>query len=150
MSRFGRYLVVGLLNTVWCLMLILFARAALHLPDVLASLLGYAVGVAVSFIFNRRWTFQWQGRGAAGLPRFLAALGAAWLCNMAVVWALLHAGLAPAWAHAAGVPVYTAVSFVLCARFVFRSSALGQVSVGTPPQPGARCAQSPAETDKAG
>jgi putative flippase GtrA len=120
MARLIRYLGVGALNTLLCLALIMGLRQGLGWPDAWASLLGYGVGVLLSFVVNRRWTFRCTGRGLDRLPRFVVVLAAAWLCNLAVVLTLLQAGWPPAWAHASGAPVYTLVSYLGCAWFVFR------------------------------
>ena len=56
-----RYLVVGFLNTLLGLMVIYFAMYVLRFGVVAANVIGYAVGVVVSFLLNQRWTFAHRG-----------------------------------------------------------------------------------------
>jgi putative flippase GtrA len=51
--------------------------------------------------------------------RFLAVFGIAYAGNLALVLGLRRAGVDPAIAHAAGMPVYTLIFFALSRWFVF-------------------------------
>lgn len=119
--RFG---LVGVLNTLVGLGTIYAAKAALGMPDVPANALGYVLGLACSFVLNRRFTFEQHGPVWSSLMRFLAAFCIAWLVNIGVVLLLINGGRINAYlAHALALPIYTALFFLLSQYWVFRPDA---------------------------
>lgn len=62
--QFVKFGLVGVLNTLvhYLVFLLLYRLAGLAVT--VASAIGYMVGVANSFILNRRWTFRVSGSGA--------------------------------------------------------------------------------------
>ncbi|MET0280373.1 MAG: GtrA family protein [Steroidobacteraceae bacterium] len=118
-----RYLVVGLLNTCIGLGIIYLCMYA-GLTNTQANLIGYAVGIVVSFKLNKRWTFADKGRSRSQFIRFLLVTGVAYAVNLATVLLLISAfGLNPYLAQALGVVPYTAIGFVGSRWFVFRKAA---------------------------
>lgn len=115
-ARFG---LVGVANTVLSLALIYAFLFLLGWPDALANITGYAIGLLQSFVLNRNWTFRSQERILPSLARFLVVFAVAYSLNLALVLALRRAGVDQAIAHAAGMPVYTLVFFLLSRWFVF-------------------------------
>lgn len=116
--RFG---VVGVVNTLVGLAVIYLAMAALRFDDVAANVLGYAVGLAVGFALNRRWTFAHAGRVLPTALRFAVAFVVSYVLNLATMLLLRdHFGVDPYIAQAAGVPPYTIAFFLLSRYFVFR------------------------------
>ena len=119
-----RFLSVGVVNTLVGLTIIYLARFGLGASDVAANLLGYGVGLVISFALNRRWTFQHDGRVLPAKLRFLAAFAVAYGANLACVLALTRGlGVTSALAHPAGIPVYTVIFYFLSRYFVFRPQA---------------------------
>ena len=117
--RIGRFAVVGAANTLVGLLAVYACKAA-GLGDVPANALGYAIGLANSFVWNRRWTFAHAGEPLAAIGRFLAVFLGAWLVNLAVVVALLRSGVDAHLAHAVGIAPYTVLFYVGCRRWAFR------------------------------
>lgn len=119
--RFGA---VGMVNTAVGLGTIWLAMAlgAAPLP---ANALGYGLGLCVSFVLNRSWTFRRAGgaRAGAGLGeagRFLAAFAIAWSLNLAVLWTLLRVTeVSPYLLQIAAMATYTLAFFLLCRTWVF-------------------------------
>lgn len=114
--RFGA---VGLVNTAIGLgtiyALMLFFRA----DPAFANAVGYSVGLTVSFVLNRGWTFQDTRPTSRVLPRFLLIVAGAYLVNLgAVLAATLHFSANPYLAQVLGVAVYTICMFLGC-RVVF-------------------------------
>lgn len=119
--RFGA---VGMVNTavglgtIWGAM----ALGAAPLP---ANAIGYGVGLCVSFLLNRAWTFRRAAAGRGGgtlgeAGRFLAAFALAWSLNAGVVWALLRiTAISPYLLQVAGMATYTITFFLLCRAWVF-------------------------------
>jgi putative flippase GtrA len=115
-----RYLLVGTLNTSVGYALILGLQFGLAVNPFLANGIGYAVGLAISYVLNRRFTFQSRRSHRSGLPAYLAAAAISYGVNALVLASGLAAGLASPLAQALAVVAYT-VSFYLLARFsVFR------------------------------
>lgn len=122
----SRFLVAGGLNA--ALNYVLF-RGLLAVLDGrpgaagLAQGVAYAIGVAVGYVVNRRWTFgAGEGPGHAhgrALPRFLAAYGVTLVVGAGLVEAGVRAGLGPttSWVLATGVT--TVLNFVAQRFWVF-------------------------------
>lgn len=111
---------MGLVNTavglgiIWCGL-----RAGLG--DYSANALGYAVGLACSYLLNRRFTFAASdGAHSRQMPRFLAAGGISYLANLGVLTAGLRLGLQGSiLLQFAAMCTYTLVFFCLSRLFVF-------------------------------
>lgn len=118
--QFARFALVGVFNTVVGLTFIFAAKALLGWGDLAANAAGYAVGLAVSFLLNRNWTFRDRGRVSPALLRFLAAFLLAYLANLATVFALRDLAHVDSYlAQAAGVIPYTILFFLASRAFVF-------------------------------
>lgn len=118
--RFG---LVGVVNTLVGLFVIYFAMAVLRFGDVEANVLGYAVGLTVSFALNKRWTFAHAGRVLPTAFRFAGAFFVSYALNLATVLLLRDRfGVDPYIAQAAGMPPYTVAFFLLSRYFVFQGA----------------------------
>lgn len=119
-----RFLIVGVLNTIVGLSVIFACKAFAGFGDALANATGYAVGLAVSFVLNRSWTFDFTGRSARALLRFLLVFAVAYVLNLLTVLALIrYAGMPSYLAHVLGIIPYTTFSFLANHYFVFRRDA---------------------------
>jgi putative flippase GtrA len=119
----AKFAVVGALNTLVGLSVILGGMAFFGMNDFAANALGYAVGMVVSFVGNRSWTFDHRGPWAPTLGRFLLMFAAAYAVNLLTLL-LVRDGLRQNsyFAQIAGVMAYTVTFFVGCRVFAFRSS----------------------------
>ncbi|MDG4881168.1 GtrA family protein [Mesorhizobium sp. WSM4884] len=115
--RFG---VAGVANTALGYTVILLGLAV-GLGDVVSNALGYAVGLALSYALNSRWTFRRDGsaKRLAVLKYFLTFV-VAYSANLAII---LYAqangqGGNPA-VHLVAISVYTALFYLGSATFVF-------------------------------
>ncbi len=70
--RLSRYGAVGIFTNV-TLYLLFLLLVWMGLPPVLTSGLCYFLGVAMSYLLNRRWTFASRSGHRQDLPRFLLA-----------------------------------------------------------------------------
>lgn len=120
LAQFARFGLVGALNTATSYLVIRLLADAAGLP--VASAIGYAAGVAQSFLLNRFWTFRAaraQGRWAAEALRFLAVnLVCGGLFTAVSTAATPHIGLLAA--TVAGVALVTPLGFILNKFLVFR------------------------------
>ncbi|HEV2270733.1 MAG TPA: GtrA family protein [Steroidobacteraceae bacterium] len=117
-----RYLGVGVLNTLVGLGAIYACMYALGLGDVLSNFIGYSLGIILSFILNKYWTFENTQAGGPQFVRFLLVVATAYLLNLAVVEACIHLlGMSRYFAQAAGIPPYTLAGYVGSRYFAFRT-----------------------------
>lgn len=121
--RFGS---VGLLNTAVGLAVI-YAALFAGLGDFLSNALGYSVGLLLSFLLHRSWTFAGKGKS---LSRDALAFFATWLVAYAVNLGVLSMGRALGWSenplvHLLAVMAFSATSYLLSDRLVFVSKVSG-------------------------
>lgn len=120
-STLVRYLAVGAGNTWVGLSVIYLALFVFRVSDVTANAIGYAVGITLSFVLNRRWTFASTVPWAPTFVKFVAITGAAYLVNLITVLALIRVlHVEHHFAQALGVIPFTAVGYFGSRYFVFR------------------------------
>lgn len=125
LARALRFAASGVLNTLAGYALILLARE-LGAAELAANALGYAGGLALSFMLHRRWVFADRVLAAGASWRFLVVAAAAWALNAACVLGWLNAGVAGPWAHALGIPVYAFGVYLGSLCWVFQRPAPDQ------------------------
>lgn len=123
MKQFGRYLVVGVFNTVWGYVLIFACMYLLHWSPEASNVTGYAIGLLTSYVLNRRYTFRSRDSTMLEFPRFLGTFFFAFAANFATLAVLVrvlefHAGISQILAGA----VYVGASYALSRYFVFRGA----------------------------
>jgi len=129
--RFG---LVGLINTGVGLLAIYAVLYFGSTGPVIANAAGYAIGLAVSFVLNRLWTFEDRSAIKRVLPRYLVTAGVAYLCNLAVVVAgtgYFHVN--PYAIQPLGIILYTAIMFFGCRCYVFAGTESGVQSTLSDP-----------------
>ena len=115
--RFG---LVGLVNTVAGFTVIMVARWY-NYGEVLSNLLGYVCGLFLSFSLHRHWTFVDRNPLPYAAVRFLTVVAAAWSPNILLVLSLLRVGFPEALAHAAGLILYSALTYIGCRYWAFEA-----------------------------
>jgi putative flippase GtrA len=121
LPQFGRFLSVGVLNTLFGLLVIFAAKWWLAMGDVAANALGYGAGLALSFTLNSRWTFGYQGAQLPALLKFLLVAGLAYAMNLLTVLLAIRLGLNGYLAQAMGIPPYTLTTYFASKYLVFRA-----------------------------
>ena len=116
--RFGA---VGVLNGIVSAGTIFALLRWAHWLDAAANFAGYAIGLLIGFVGNRRFTFGSDVAYSSGFLRYLLAFAVAYGVNLAIVLALAKAGAPRLVAHAGGMPAYTALFYLLCRGIVFRA-----------------------------
>jgi 4-amino-4-deoxy-L-arabinose transferase-like glycosyltransferase len=116
-----KFATVGVLNTLVTVGIIFGLKRGFDVADPAANLAGYLVGLALSFILNKRWTFQHDADSLPALLRFLLVFAGAYLINLAVVLMVIRGGVNDYVAHLAGMPFYTVASYLGCRHYAFRS-----------------------------
>lgn len=118
----ARFLAVGVLNTIVGLGIIYACMGLLGMGDAASNAVGYAIGLAVSFVLNRRWTFRHQGNRSSSLVRFLLVFAVAYASNLLVVLALIDSLHVNRYlAQAIGIGAYTTLSYLGSRHFAFAS-----------------------------
>lgn len=135
-ARPVRFALVGLANTLLGLLVIYAAKSVGGLADFPANLLGYTVGLTVSYFLNARWTFAFRGRHWVAAPRFVLVILVAYLANLATVYALLEVAINSYIAQAAGILPYTLISYLGAALFAFRDPVSHVGDLPRPPSEG--------------
>jgi putative flippase GtrA len=132
--RPARFAIVGVVNTIVGLSVIYLCKFVLNLSDVPANVLGYAVGLVVSFYLNSIWTFAYRGLVLLAALRFLMAFLISYGINLATVLILIEKlGVNSYLAQAAGIPAYTVAFYLLSKTFVFGAKGSAQGSPESPP-----------------
>lgn len=128
--QFFVFLGVGLLNTGMTLGSILGLMIFFHVHPWIANLLGYGLGLLVSFTLNRKITFKNQGGSSASALRFLGAAAVAYGFNaLTILWAEKGWGINLYLAQLFGNVAYTGSFFLLCRWIVFPNHHLASGSV---------------------
>lgn len=119
--QFGKFLSVGVVNTLAGLAVIYLAKWYFHLGNVTANALGYAIGLVLGFILNSRWTFAYYGPNTPAIVKFLLVALFAYCVNLLTVLMAIHViGLNDYVAQAIGIPPYTLTSYFMSKYLVFR------------------------------
>ena len=115
MFRFGG---VGVLNTMVGLSII-WGLMYLGVGPFKANFTGYAVGIVMSFLLNRSWTFRDQ---ASGWPfaRYILAVAIAYGANLVALGVALRvSGQAAYMSQLVAAIIYSGALFLLCRHLVF-------------------------------
>ncbi|MEL6266900.1 MAG: GtrA family protein [Pseudomonadota bacterium] len=112
--RFG---LVGIVNTAAGLGTIYLAMW-FGVAPVPANMIGYAVGIVVSFTLNRLYTFKGPTRPGAVL-RFLVCFAISYGVNLAVLTTVLALGVSPWLAQPIAMVSYTGCFFLISKFYVF-------------------------------
>lgn len=119
----GRFVSVGLVNTLVGLAVIYAAKGFFRVGDVAANVLGYSVGLLLSFALNSRWTFAYRGPHLSALAKFLFVALIAYATNLLTVLAAIHYfHLNGYLAQAMGVVPYTLITYLASKYLVFRNT----------------------------
>jgi putative flippase GtrA len=118
-----RFALVGIVNSLAGLAVIYLCKLAVGLGDVASNMVGYGVGLAVSFVLNSAWTFQYRGAMIPAALRYVLVFLVSYGANLALVLHLIDAWSVDSYvAQAAGILPYTLVFYALSKAVVFRPS----------------------------
>lgn len=87
-QQFIKYCLVGVLNTLVCLVTIFVCKSLLGVNPYVSNAIGYAVGLVNSFVWNRHWVFRSHGRYTAEAVRFVIGFAVCYMAQFAVVYVL--------------------------------------------------------------
>lgn len=120
--QFAKFCAVGLANTLVGYGAILLASFTLGLNPYAANVCGYAVGLLISFLLNRHFTFESRQAAWPALVKFCLAFLPSYALNLVVLHVTLqHLQFPVALSQALAIGSYTVTFFLLCRLFVFRA-----------------------------
>jgi putative flippase GtrA len=120
MKQLLRFATVGVVNTGLGYAVIFACMYLVGLGAVTSNVLGYAVGLVVSYLLNRSFTFRSAAAPLREIVRFVAIFLLAYLANLAVLILLIrHAGVHEGVAQVLAGVVYFGLSFVMNKYYVF-------------------------------
>lgn len=117
------FLSVGVINTIVGLSTIFSLKYFFRLEDAIANLVGYLVGLSVSYVLNSKLTFKYKGKNRVAVPKFAIVFALAYSVNLIVVLVSIHLFKFDDYAsHVIGVPVYTLTFYLGSKFFVFKGN----------------------------
>ncbi|WP_198674812.1 GtrA family protein [Rhodoferax ferrireducens] len=122
LTQLVRYTIVGLAsNAIGYVLYLVLTRLGLG-PKLAMSLL-YGIGVLQTFVFNKKWSFRFNGAAAPALVRYATVYALGYVINfLAFILLVDQAGLPHQWVMA-GLVLFMAVFFFAGQKFwVFRQT----------------------------
>ena len=126
MRQFSRFLLVGFFNTFLGYAVIFSCMYLTELSPEFSNILGYSIGLLVSYLLNKHYTFRSSLNWHRELIRFLLVFCIAYAANFAILIALIRLmGVHEAIGQICAGVVYVVVSYLLNKIYVFRKSEFG-------------------------
>jgi putative flippase GtrA len=121
LNQFMKFGLVGVSNTLLTLGVIFLLEEVVHADYRIANAIGYALGLANSFLLNRRWTFKSCGGVPAQICRFLLVFCLCYAVQFGLLALMVTSfrWMTPR-AQVVAMALYTCMSYVLSRRFVYR------------------------------
>ena len=119
--QFSRFLAVGAVTTIVHYGVLIALVEALGAHPVLATTAGFLVAALLSYVLNRRYTFDHEPAFGAGLLKYYAALSIGLLLNAGVMAALTQWGVHYVLAQVVATGVALVWNFTAARLVVFRS-----------------------------
>ena len=85
-SQFLRFALVGAAATITTYVVLIAGVEVFHINAVTASVVGYALGIAVNYILNYRYTFGSDQHHHVVIPKFLTVMVIGMFINAAVMY----------------------------------------------------------------
>lgn len=107
--QLSRYVAVGVLNTAVGLSMIYLAQFALRLDPLKANAVGFFAGLLISFLLNRRWTFQNKTNIYQDILPFLTIFLLSYGANLFLLWILVKKNYVNAYIAQIGAVVFYSI-----------------------------------------
>lgn len=115
-----RYGIVGMASNL-ALYVVYLLLTTLGVAPALAMTVTYVMGVAQTFMFNRRWTFASPESGSSAFVRYLLVYALGYALNLILLWWLVGQWNWPhQWVQAGAILLIATIVFVLQRHWVFR------------------------------
>lgn len=121
MSQFFRYIIVGVLNTLLGYCVIFSGMYLIGMSPEASNVAGYAVGLVVSYMLNRNFTFNSTQARRKEIVRFIVVFAVAYGLNFAALLALIHQfGMHKGLSQIVAGMIYVGSSFLMNKYYVFK------------------------------
>jgi putative flippase GtrA len=122
MNQFSRFIMVGVLNTLLGYSIIFVCMYLAKMTPETSNVSGYVVGLIVSYILNRNFTFKSKQDRRGEILRFLVVFIISYVSNFVVLIILIHGiGLHKGVSQVFAGVVYVLASYLMNKYFVFKS-----------------------------
>ena len=116
-----RFAVVGVIATATHYSILTALVEIRHVNKIVATTIGYAIGTIVSYVLNRRFTFDARGTPVVkSFAKFAVLYGVGAFLNGAIFGALVHAGLFYLFAQVIATGIVLFWNFLGARYIVFR------------------------------
>lgn len=117
-----RFAVVGVANTAVGLAAIYSLMYFFSMGPLASNAIGYGLGLCVSFILNKQWTFSQKHLGMkSSAVKYMGLAALSYLLNFVAVWTATRSADVDGYvAQMFGVVVYSGAMFLGCKVYVFR------------------------------
>ncbi|WP_218510919.1 GtrA family protein [Variovorax sp. dw_308] len=122
MRQLLKFAVVGVVNTALGYAVIFACMYLAGLGPATSNVIGYAVGLIISYSLNRSFTFRSAAPPRREIVRFVAIFLLAYLANFLTLVLLIRHGVHEGLAQVLAGVVYFSLSFVLNKYYVFVGS----------------------------
>ena len=120
-TKFGRFLIVGGINTGLMWLLYLFLVLVIDWHYTVALAVDYVCGILLGYVMNRYWTFASHGRQINSFPRYALTYVVLFFFNLLLLGLLVEMDLlGPVTGQLVAFSVVTVCSFVSQNYWVFR------------------------------
>jgi len=117
--KFG---IVGVSNTLLTAGVIWILMKVFHCSDYISNFIGYIIGLANSFIWNRKWTFESKTRVSVTVFKFIVTFAISYAVQLGNLYALLHlTHIDPYYCQLLSIVVYTGINFILNKYYTFKN-----------------------------
>lgn len=127
-EQFFRYAIVGIVsNIIIYLLYLLITWIGIGHKIAMTSL--YIISVLQSFIFNKSWSFHYQGTLTPALFRYVAAYSLGYIINLLALLIFVdQVGLPHQWVQGVMIMVVAAMLFLAQIYWVFPSQPKGNIA----------------------
>ena len=120
LNQFGRYILVGVINTILGYTIIFYCMYGLGLNPITSNIAGYGLCIFASYWMNRTYTFRSNGEKVPEAINFFVVFGLAYLANLTALSFFISNGLHPALSQIIAGVFYVTVSFGANRLIVFK------------------------------
>ena len=118
---FNKYILIGIANTVLGYAIIVSLFYIGVLPEV-SNFLGYACGLVLSYILNKKYCFENNDRHSVAAPKYLISMSLCYALNMVVLLMMYrYLGLNVYFSQLCASSIYVISGYSINKAWVFRA-----------------------------
>lgn len=119
--QFIKFGIVGVSNTLLTAIIIWLLLRVFHCSAYLSNFIGYIVGLANSFFWNRKWTFESKSNVSVTVFKFIITFAISYSIQLGNLYLLLHFTHIDSYlCQLLSIVVYTIINFELNKYYTFK------------------------------